>query len=137
MKEKIIDLYQKYKEIVNYLIFGVLSMVVNFALYYVLTRLLNINEILSSGISWFITVLFVYITNKMFVFEKTEKNFLVELISFYLARISTGFICDICIFSLLFKVMNINDFVSKIVVQFVTVVLNYLFSKFIVFKKKK
>lgn len=136
MKEKITGLYEKYKELVNYLIFGVLSMVVNFGLYYVLTRVLSLEEVLSSGISWFITVLFVYITNKLFVFEKTKKNIFVEIISFYLARIATGFICDICIFTLLFKVLNLNDFISKIVVQVVVVILNYIFSKFIVFKNR-
>ena len=137
MKDKIIDLYKKYKEIINYLIFGVLSMAVNFGLYFILTRVLHLEEILSSGISWFITVLFVYITNKMFVFEKTNKGILVELISFYISRIVTGILCDICIFTLFFKVMKINDFISKILVQIFTVILNYVFSKFVIFRKKE
>ena len=68
MKE-IKQLYTKYKEVVNYLVFGVLSTIVNFATYYISARIIGIDEVISSGISWFCAVLFAYITNKIFVFE--------------------------------------------------------------------
>ena len=71
--KKIIELYKKYKEVVNYLIFGGLSTLVNFVSYYIFARTLNIDEVISSGLSWFCAVLFAYVTNKLFVFE-TKKE---------------------------------------------------------------
>ena len=91
--EKIKEQYFKYKEIINYLVFGGLATVVNFVTYFIVARLMGIDEVLSSGISWFFSVLFAYITNKLFVFEsKTDgiKAVLIEMGSFFLARIVSG-----------------------------------------------
>lgn len=139
MKE-IKQLYTKYKEVVNYLVFGVLSTIVNFATYYISARIIGIDEVISSGISWFCAVLFAYITNKIFVFEsKTHgiKEFLKEMISFFLARIISGILCDVGTFALMVKVLHINDIFSKIVTQVMVVVVNYIFSKLVIFKNKK
>ena len=65
----LIGLYLQYKEILNYLIFGVLATVVNFVSYFVFARLIRIDEVISSGLSWFCSVLFAYSTNKLFVFD--------------------------------------------------------------------
>ena len=136
--EKIKDLYFKYKEIINYLVFGGLATVVNFVTYFIVARLLGIDEVLSSGISWFFSVLFAYITNKLFVFEsKTNsiKEMLIEMGSFFLARIVSGILCDVGTFALMVKVFNINDLLSKIVTQVMVVIVNYIFSKLIIFRK--
>ena len=134
------DLYFEFKEIINYLVFGVLAMVVNFVSYYIFARIFNIDEVVSSGLSWFCSVLFAYITNKLFVFDsKTEgkKGLLKEAISFFLARIVSGILCDVGTFALMVKVLHINDIVSKVVTQVMVVIMNYVFSKFFVFKKKE
>lgn len=136
----IIKLYIKYKEIINYLVFGVLSTIVNFTSYYLFARIFKIEEVTSSGLSWVCAVLFAYITNKLFVFEsKTNgiKELLAELSKFILARIISGLLGDIGLFALMVKVLKINDMFSKIVTQFIVVVLNYIFSKLIIFKKAK
>lgn len=133
-------LYISYREVINYLIFGVLSTIVNFVSYYIFARLVGIDEVISSGMSWFCSVLFAYITNKIFVFDsKTEskKDLLKECISFFLARIVSGILCDVGTFALMVKVLKINDIVSKIVTQVMVVIVNYVFSKFIIFKRKK
>lgn len=133
-------LYISYREVINYLIFGVLSTIVNFVSYYIFARLIGIDEVISSGMSWFCSVLFAYITNKIFVFDsKTEskKDLLKECISFVLARIVSGILCDVGTFALMVKVLKINDIVSKIVTQVMVVIVNYVFSKFIIFKRKK
>ncbi len=140
MKENIKELYFKYKEVINYLVFGVLSMIVNFASYYLFARVLNIDEVISSGLSWFCSVLFAYITNKLFVFESktnTAKEFLKEMISFFLSRVLSGILCDVGTFALMVKVFGINDMVAKIVTQVMVVIVNYILSKFFIFKKKK
>lgn len=133
-------LYLEYKEIINYLVFGVLATVVNFVSYFIFAKLLKIDEVVSSGLSWFCSVLFAYITNRIFVFESTantKKAFLKELVSFFMARIASGILCDVGTFAIMVKVLNINDVVSKIVTQVMVVIVNYVFSKFIVFKKNK
>lgn len=139
MKEKIKELYVKYKEVINYLVFGVLAMFVNFGSYYVFARILNIDEVISSGLSWFCSVLFAYITNKLFVFDSktnTAKEFLKEMISFFLARVLSGILCDVGTFALMVKVFGINDMIAKVVTQVMVVIVNYILSKFFIFKKK-
>ena len=83
---KIKELYQKYKEIINYLIFGVLTTVVSLVTYYicVFTVLNPDNAIqlqIANVISWIISVAFAYITNRKFVFESNEENKIKEALS--------------------------------------------------------
>ena len=132
-------LYLEYKEIINYLIFGVLSTVVNFASYFIFAKLFHIDEVVSSGLSWFCAVLFAYITNKIFVFEsktKTVKEFIKEMMSFFACRVLSGILCDVGTFALMVKVLNINDIIAKIVTQIMVVILNFVLSKLVIFKKK-
>lgn len=138
--KKIKNLYLKYKEIINYLIFGGLSTVVNFASYYVATRVIGIDEVVSSGISWFCAVLFAYITNKLFVFDSktnTFKAFIIEMITFFLARVVSGALCDVGTFALMVKVFKINDIIAKVVTQIMVIIVNYIFSKLVIFRKKE
>lgn len=138
--KKIKELYIKYKEIINYLVFGGLATIVNFVSYYIAARILNIDEVVSSGISWLCSVLFAYITNKIFVFEsktETKKAFIKEMIAFFLARVLSGILCDVGTFALMVKVFNINDIFAKVVTQVMVVIVNYIFSKVIIFRKKK
>lgn len=140
MKKNLKELYVKYKEVINYLVFGVLSMLVNFGSYYVFARILSIDEVISSGLSWFCSVLFAYITNKLFVFESktnTAKELIKEMISFFLSRVLSGILCDVGTFALMVKILNINDMIAKIVTQVMVVIVNYVLSKFFIFKKKK
>ena len=137
--EKMLDLYKKYKEIINYLVFGGAATVVNFATYHIATRIIGIEEVTSSAISWLCAVLFAYITNKIFVFESknnSKKEDIKEIISFFAFRIISGILCDVGTFALMVKVLNINDVISKIVTQVMVVIVNYIFSKFLIFKNK-
>lgn len=136
---KIKKLYTKYKEIINYLVFGVLSTLVNFITYFITARVIGIDEVISNGIAWFCSVLFAYITNKLFVFEsKTNslKAFCKEILSFFLARVVSGIFCDVGTFAIMVKVLNINDVVSKVVTQIMVIILNYILSKVVIFRKK-
>ena len=137
--ETIKELYKKYKEIINYLIFGGLSTVVNIVSYFIFARMIGVEEVISSALSWFCAVLFAYITNKLFVFEsktETRKQFFKEMVSFFSCRILSGALCDVGIFALMINVFKINDVIAKIVTQVLVIVLNYVFSKLIIFKKK-
>lgn len=137
--KKIKELYREYKEIINYLIFGGLTTIVSFITYYVVARVIGVDEVISNIIAWFCAVLFAYITNKLFVFDsKTETiiETLKEVISFFLARIVSGVFCDVGMFAVMVKVFSINDIFAKIVTQIIVVIVNYVFSKLIIFKKK-
>lgn len=134
------DIYVEFKEIINYLVFGVLATGVNFISYFIFARVFNIDEVVSSGLSWFCSVVFAYTTNKIFVFDsktKGKKALLKECVSFFTARIISGILCDVGTFAVMVKVLHINDVISKIVTQVMVVIVNYIFSKFIVFKKDK
>lgn len=138
---KLKNLYKKYKEIINYLIIGGLTTVVSLATFYIvriffLTNDTQLDIQISNIISWFFAVLFAFITNKKYVFEskKKGKENLAEMIKFYLSRISTLLI-DMGVMWLLTAPLNINDKISKILVQFIIVILNYVLSKIFVFKK--
>lgn len=137
--QTILGLYLNYKEIINYLIFGAFCTLVNFASYFLFARLLGIEEVISSGLSWLCSVLCAYITNKLFVFESktsTKRELIKEIMSFFMARILSGILCDVGTFALMVKVFNINDIFSKIVTQIMVIIVNYIFSKIFVFKKK-
>lgn len=136
----IIGLYLEYKEVTNYLVFGGLTTVVNFICYYIFAKLIGIEEITSSGLSWFVSVLFAYITNKIFVFKSKTKNLKElskEIISFFLARVLSGILCDVGTFAVMVKGFRINDVISKIITQIMVVIVNYILSKRIIFKDKE
>ena len=123
----------KTKEIFNYLIVGVLTTIVSI-LSYNLFRLFIDNYTLCTILSLVISVLFAYITNRKFVFNSDEKNILKEFASFVSSRILSLFF-EIVFMYLFVELIKIDDRLSKIVVQFFIVILNYIFSKLFVFKK--
>ncbi len=135
--EKLKQLYQKYQEAINYLIFGGLSTVVNFISYYISNKVIGIEEVISSAISWFCAVLFAYVTNKCFVFESKTHGFkdtAKEITSFFACRVLSGILCDVGTFAVMVKVWHINDMVAKIITQIMVIIVNYLLSKFFIFK---
>ena len=72
------ELLMKYKEIIMYLVFGVLTTVVNIVVYFLSAELLHINYLISNALAWFLSVLFAYITNRKYVFESSSQNILKE-----------------------------------------------------------
>ena len=141
--EKIKSLYEKYREIINYLIFGVLTTIVNigtkYALLFTIFDAKNAVELqLAIIISWILAVLFAYITNRKFVFESKNKNKIKELISFFSARIAT-LLLEIFITWLFITLLKLNSdiyvIIFTILTQILVVVGNYILSKIFVFKK--
>lgn len=133
------DLYNKYKELINYLIFGFLTTVVSLVTYYLLTisvldPKVNIQLQIANIISWCTGVLFAYFTNRSFVFNSKNKNKMKEFLSFTGARIST-LILDMLIMFIFVTVLKGNDKIFKLVSQVLVIIVNYILSKLIVFKK--
>lgn len=136
---KIKNLYIKYKEIVNYILFGALTTIVSLGSYYVcvLTFLDPKNALqlqIANVISWVCAVIFAYVTNRKFVFESKNVNKVREFFKFVGARVATLCI-DMLVMAILVSILKWNDKISKIFVQFIVLIMNYIFSKFIVFKK--
>ena len=139
--KKIKELYLKYKEIINYLIFGVLTTLVSLIVYYacVLTFLNPDNSVqlqIANIISWLAGVTFAYFTNRKYVFESKEKNKIKEASKFFLARVTT-LLMDMLIMWLGVTVLHGNDKIIKIISQVVIIVANYIFSKLLVFTSPK
>jgi len=137
--KRIIELYKKYEEIINYLIVGGLTTVVSLASYYLcVLTILNPKDALelqiANIISWICAVTFAYVTNRKFVFKSKSKDIKREVISFTSARIVT-LIMDMVIMWLMVTLMNFNDKIAKLIVQVVVTIGNYLLSKLFVFKK--
>ena len=135
--QKCRDLYHKYKEVVNYVIFGFLTFVVSTVTYYV--SRFCFDYVVSNIISWILAVLFAYITNKLFVFNSkvdSKQNLLKEFVMFVISRIATLILETIILFVMI-EWMNItNDFIVKMFAQVVVILTNYILSKVFIFKKK-
>ena len=117
---------------------GALGVLVN-VVSYSLCRFIGIDIFISNVISWVISVLFMYITNKLFVFKSKTNNkseLFKEFLSFVLARVFT-LVIETLILYLGSKVLNINDIIVKIIAQVVIIILNYILSKLWIFKKDK
>lgn len=143
MKKIIQDLYKKYKEIINYLIFGVLTTIVNLISKYILlfTILDATNPIqlqISIIISWILAVLFAYFTNRKFVFESISQNKLKEFVNFIIARLSTLFL-EMTIMWFFVTLLKLNSdlyvIIFTLISQAVTIIGNYILSKLFIFKK--
>lgn len=136
-------LFEKYREIIMYLIFGVLTTLVSLISYSLLIKFLPLSITAASAISWVIAVSFAFVTNKQFVFKsrsREKKTVLKELVSFFAARGISG-IVEIFLPEILFKIglsfslFGVKGLVSKIIVNVIVIILNYIFSKLWVFKK--
>lgn len=126
----------KYKQIIMYLIFGALTTLVNILCFYILDKI-GINTYINNTISWLLAVLFAFITNKLFVFEsnkKDSKTYFSEGSKFLLSRIFSYFV-DMGTIFLLLDIIHLPKMISKIISNIIVVIINYILSKLIVFKK--
>lgn len=134
---KCLNLYHKYEEVINYLITGFIGVVVSVLSFYI-CRKIKLSILFSNIISWIIAVILMYILNKLFVFKtKTENNkqLMQEFFSFIFARIITLIIETIIIYVGVILITK-NDTIVKVFAQIVIIILNYIFSKIFIFKKR-
>ena len=145
--KKILALYKKYEEIINYLIVGGLTTVVAIGsklllLFTILDQTNGLELQIAEIISWFLAVLFAYITNRIFVFKSNTKGSksVKEIINFFKGRILTQVIQMFIMYffvTLLKLDSNFLILFFTLVCQIMQVVLNYIISKLLVFKKDK
>jgi len=136
---KVMETYQKYREPLLYVIVGGMTTVVNFVVYFLCTRQFGINELISNGVGWVCSVAFAFFTDKTIVFQSNSfklTTLIKEASEFVGARLVTG-VMDMALFYVLHSLMGINDVIVKIFVNVFVIIGNYLFSKFVIFKKPK
>ena len=143
MIKKAKKIYNKHDEIINYLIVGVLTTVVSLVSFYIVrlfifTSSTQLHIQIANIISWILSVLFAFVTNKKYVFKsnKKGKEKLKEMIKFYFSRITT-LVIDMLTMWILTSIICINDKIAKLIVQIILVILNYIFSKIFVFKNSE
>lgn len=121
------------RELIMYVFFGVLTGVVNLGVYFLFSHVLGVYYLFSNVVAWFLSVLFAYVTNRIWVFESNSNNILKEVFLFFSSRLFSGLV-DIGLLYFFVDILNIGDFISKIIVVIIVVMLNYLFSKLLIFK---
>ena len=135
---KIKELVVQYWEVLSYLIFGVLTTIVNYLVYLPVYNLLGLSAALSNAIAWVVAVAFAYLTNKPFVFKSHDwsaKTGIPELTKFVGCRVASG-AAETLILLVTVDLLHWNGNIWKIVTSVLVVVMNYIASKLVVFKKK-
>lgn len=124
------------KELISYLFFGVCTTAVNYIVYFILHSYIDYR--IANAAAWLASVIFAYVTNKIWVFESHTRGFsdiLKEFGAFIGSRILSG-LFDMGFLILAVEWLGMNEWLAKIIDGVVVVVLNYIFSKLLVFRKK-
>lgn len=127
------------REGIAYLIFGVLTTVVDYVISNALFYAAKMGSVPAQTIGWGAAVLFAFVTNKWWVFEShtlVPADVWREFVSFVLCRVAT-FVFNLAAIVVMVDWMGIEFFISKLVISVVVVILNYVFSKILIFADKK
>lgn len=138
MMKRIRELIQKNRDILLYLVFGVLTTLVNYIVYFPCCYA-GLPASVSNILAWVVSVLFAYLTNKPFVFRSRDwsmKTVVPEAVKFFGCRIGSGALESAILFVTV-DLLHWNSVVWKIFTSVLVVVLNYVGSKLLVFRKKK
>ena len=138
MRQRILDLCKRYRELILYVFFGGMTTLVDWTISFVLYAV-DCNVHAANVIAWCAAVLFAFVTNRTLVFESRTKGIGAiarELTVFSGGRILTLLLQEGVVF-LLFDLLSWNKYAVKIIAAVLVVILNYFISKFLVFRKKK
>lgn len=130
-------LIKKYWDILSYLFFGVLTTAVNYVVYLPCYNLLGLSAAVSNAIAWVFAVAFAYLTNKPFVFKSHDwsmKTVLPELAKFVACRVGSG-VMETAMLLVCVDWLGWDGNVMKLITSVLVVVVNYVGSKLLVFKK--
>lgn len=144
-RKKCNELIKKHKELVLYVVFGALTTLVNYLVYYPLVNLPSMAgsegwwTLVVNVIAWVAAVAFAYVTNKFFVFksnDRSRKTVMKELVLFVGARVASLLIEE-AILAVFVTALGFNKNAVKLIASILTVIINYFFSKLVIFAKKK
>ncbi len=129
--------FQKYRDIILYLFFGGCTTVLNIAVYYLCYNIAGIPNVPSTCIAWILSVLFAYLTNKVYVFQSRSfqrEVLLREGLQFFGCRLLTG-ILDVAIMFVAVDLLHWNGLLWKVISNVLVIILNYVASKLLIFRK--
>ncbi len=127
------------RETITYLIFGVLTTAINYTVYYLMYKFTTLEPTVYNIIAWTVAVIFAFITNKLVVFQSKgfrPTTIIKEFLPFIGARIFS-FVVEEAFLGLTVNILDMHPLLSKIIISVVVVILNYFFSKFLIFRKNK
>lgn len=142
MVEFIKKIYKKHRELINYAIFGVLTTVVNYAAFWLFSDVIELSSkstLPANIVAWIISCTFAFITNRLWVFdskENTRKGIAREAVSFYISRLATLGV-ESLIMLVFADILQFNKFIVKLVANVIVIILNFVLSKLLVFRKKE
>lgn len=132
-------LWTRYKELILYFIFGAGTTLINIIVYWAMRNLLKLPVVPADVIAWILSVIFAFVTNKLWVFESRSGNLKVilkEAAEFFAARLfSLG--VDVAFLYLTVDRLHLPDMLMKIIANVIVIILNYVLSKWIIFRKKE
>lgn len=141
MAETINLLFKKYREIIVYVIVGVMTTVVSFVSAALFRLFLNDQIVWQNAainvLSWISANAFAYPANRAWVFRSKNHDVFRECVEFLSSRIATGLLFEVGLMALLVNAFHFNFWISKIVTSVFVTVANYVFSKLVVFRQKK
>jgi len=126
-------------KVLRYIFYGGLATLVNLVTYYLLRSLLHLPIVPANILSVFTAMMFAYFTNSRFVFESKSRGLkerFPEFVRFVAGRLFT-MVVEVGGVWFMADVLKIHDYVAKLIIQFIVLVLNYIISKLLVFTKKK
>ena len=132
------NLFKKYREVLLYIFFGGLTTAVNVVSYAVFARVFIGTSIVPVSAAWIISVAFAYITNKIWVFESRgwKPAFVLREAALFVGARTFSGAADVAIMFAFADVLGFNDILIKVLSNVIVVVLNYVFSKLLIFNKK-
>lgn len=136
--KKLVEIYKSHISVMRYLIFGVLTTVINIVVYSIGLYVLHIPNLISNVIAWILSVTVAYLTNRKYVFDSKANNLktiFIEVISFFASRLVTLGVDEAIMFVTVDKLLW-NGLVMKIISNIIVIILNYVLSKLVVFRKK-
>ena len=128
--------YRKYKEVLLYLFFGVLTFIISIVSYGLLA--IKLNVLIANILSWILAVIFAYITNRVWVFDNIAdkgRNNIYEMLRFITGRIFTLIVEELILYFFITR-LEMDKIIVKIIAQIIVIVLNYIISKLLVFNRK-
>lgn len=139
----LMELFSKYKSIIAYLFWGVVTTIINIASYQLMIMYTHLGVTAATSIAWFLSVFVAYLTNKVWVFGShytTVSDFLVECLLFFFYRALT-LIIDLAFMNIGVHVFgfdsDLQQFILKVIDNVVVVIANYIFSKWLIFKDNR
>lgn len=129
---------KKYKAFIAYAVFGILTTIVNILTYNLCYYKAGWGNTLSNIIAWVLAVTFAYLTNKVWVFDSKSWEWKVlqkEISTFVSCRVATG-LMDLLIMFVCVDVLGLHAMLMKLLSNVLVIILNYLFSKFLIFRNR-